>query len=96
MLDYEITGPFDKDRKLMEKRHKNIHKLRDVMRMLIQEIPLLPKHKNHPLHKATVALGRVHTKDTKNFYHGVHGVSRRMPELAREILSAFLEICDTA
>jgi mRNA interferase YafQ len=50
MLDYEITGPFDKDRKLMEKRRKNIQKLRDVMRMLIQEIPLLPKHEHHPLH----------------------------------------------
>ena len=50
MLDYEISGPFNKDRKLMEKCHKNIHKLRDVMRMLIQEIPLLPKHEDHPLH----------------------------------------------
>jgi len=50
MLDYEITGPFNKDRKLMEKRHKEIHKLRDIMRMLIQEIPLLPKHENHLLH----------------------------------------------
>lgn len=34
----------------MEKRHKKIHKLGDVMRMLIQETPLLPKHKDHPLH----------------------------------------------
>ena len=50
MLNYEISGPFKKDRKLMEKRHKDIHKLRDVMRMLIQEIPLLPKHEDHPLH----------------------------------------------
>ncbi len=46
MLDYEISSPFNKDRKLMEKRHKNIHKLRDVMRMLINEQPLLPKHKD--------------------------------------------------
>ena len=50
MLDYEIAGPFNKDRKLMQKRHKNIHKLREVMSMIIQEIPLLPKHENHPLH----------------------------------------------
>jgi mRNA interferase YafQ len=49
MLDYEIAGSFNKDRKLMEKRHKNIHKLRDVMSMLIQEIPFLPKHEDHPL-----------------------------------------------
>jgi len=50
MLDYEISGPFNKDRKLMEKRHKKIYKLQDVMRMLIQEIPLLPKYEDHPLH----------------------------------------------
>ena len=50
MLNYEIHGSFNKDLKLMEKRHKDIPKLRDVMRMLIQEIPLLPKHKNHLLH----------------------------------------------
>ena len=50
MLAYEITGAFNKDIKLMEKRHKDMPKLRDVMGMLIQEIPLLPKHENHPLH----------------------------------------------
>jgi len=50
MLDYEISGPFNKDRKLMEKRHKNIHKLRDVMTMLINEQSLPPKHEDHPLH----------------------------------------------
>jgi mRNA interferase YafQ len=50
MLDYELKGPFNKDLKLLEKRHKDIPKLRDIMRMLIQEIPLLPRHKNHLLH----------------------------------------------
>jgi len=50
MLDYEIYGPLNKDLKLMEKRHKNIYKLRDVMNMLINEQPLLPKHEDHPLH----------------------------------------------
>jgi mRNA interferase YafQ len=50
VLDYKIAGSFNKDLKLMEKRRKNIHKLQDVMSMLIQEIPLLPKHENHPLH----------------------------------------------
>ena len=50
MLDYEITGSFKKDLKLMEKRYKDMPRLRDVMRMLIQEIPLLPSHENHPLH----------------------------------------------
>ena len=50
MLDYEFTGSFNKDLKLIEKRHKDMPKLREVMRMLIQEEPLLQKHKNHPLH----------------------------------------------
>ncbi|MDR0444433.1 MAG: type II toxin-antitoxin system YafQ family toxin [Treponema sp.] len=50
MLEYELKGSFDKDRKLMEKRRKDIRKLRDVMALLITEQPLLPKHENHPLH----------------------------------------------
>ena len=50
MLEYELTGSFNKDLKLMEKRHKDIPKLRDIMALLIQEKPLLPKQKNHPLH----------------------------------------------
>ena len=50
MLAYELTGPFNKDIKLMEKRHKDMRKLRDVMAMLIQEQPLPPERENHPLH----------------------------------------------
>jgi mRNA interferase YafQ len=50
VLEYELKGSFDKDRKLMEKRRKDIRKLRDVMALLITEQPLLPKHENHPLH----------------------------------------------
>ena len=50
MLDYDITGPFKKDRKLMQKRNRDIKKLREVMALLIKEQPLSPKHENHPLH----------------------------------------------
>jgi mRNA interferase YafQ len=50
MLDYEISGSFKRDLKLMEKRRKDISKLREVMAMLINEQPLLPRHENHPLH----------------------------------------------
>jgi mRNA interferase YafQ len=50
MLEPTFKKLFRKELKLMEKRHKNIHKLRDVMSMLIHEIPLPPKHENHPLH----------------------------------------------
>jgi mRNA interferase YafQ len=49
MLEPTFKKTFRKELKMMEKRHKNIHKLQDVMNMLIQEIPLLPKHEDHPL-----------------------------------------------
>jgi mRNA interferase YafQ len=50
MLEYEIAGSFNKDRKLMKKRNKNVNKLTELMIMLINEQPLLPKYENHPLH----------------------------------------------
>jgi mRNA interferase YafQ len=50
MLEPTFTKPFRKELKLMEKRIKNINKLGVVINMLIQEIPLLPAHEDHPLH----------------------------------------------
>ena len=50
MLTPVFTGPFKKSRKLMIKRGKDIDKLTEVMGLLINEQPLLPKHENHPLH----------------------------------------------
>jgi len=50
MLEYEIAGPFKKDSKLMKKRNRNMDKLTEILAMLINEQPLLPKHENHPLH----------------------------------------------
>jgi hypothetical protein len=35
MLDYELTGSIKRERKLVEKRRKDIRKLREVMAMLI-------------------------------------------------------------
>ena len=34
----------------MIKRSKNMNELNEVMRLLVNEQPLLPRHKNHPLH----------------------------------------------
>jgi mRNA-degrading endonuclease YafQ of YafQ-DinJ toxin-antitoxin module len=48
MLKPAFKGSFKKERKLMEKRHKNMDELTEVMDMLIKEQPLLPRHKNHP------------------------------------------------
>ena len=50
MLNPTFTGPFKKDRKLMKKRNRDMGKLTEVIALLINEQPLLPKHENHPLH----------------------------------------------
>ncbi|MDR3019550.1 MAG: type II toxin-antitoxin system YafQ family toxin [Treponema sp.] len=49
MLDPLYTKPFRKQFRLMKKRGMDISKLIEVMDMIINEIPLLPKHRNHPL-----------------------------------------------
>jgi len=49
MLAPMYTGSFKKDRRLMKKRGKNMDGLTEVMRLLVNEQPLLPKHENHPL-----------------------------------------------
>jgi mRNA interferase YafQ len=50
MLKRTFTKTFRKQLKLMGKRSLNLGKLREVMDMLINEQPLLPKHEDHPLH----------------------------------------------
>ena len=49
MLNPIFTGQFKKDRKLVKKQNKDMRNLDEVMSMLINEKPLLPKHENHPL-----------------------------------------------
>ena len=34
----------------MKKRGRDMDKLVEVMNLLINELPLLPRHENHPLH----------------------------------------------
>ena len=58
MLTAVFTGSFKKDRKLMVKQNKNMDKLNEVMDLLINEKPLLPKHENHPLPDTTNAAHR--------------------------------------
>jgi mRNA interferase YafQ len=50
MLAPNFHGSFKKERKLMQKRNKDMDKLTEVMAMLIKEQPLPPKYENHPLH----------------------------------------------
>jgi len=49
MLTPVYHGPFKKDRKLAIKRGKDIDRLAEVMGLIVNERPLLPKHENHPL-----------------------------------------------
>jgi mRNA interferase YafQ len=55
MLKPVFNGSFKRERKIMEKRRKDMDELTEVMDMLIKEQPrtfgtMLPRHKNHPLH----------------------------------------------
>ena len=50
MLNPTFTGAFRKDRKLLKKRDRDINKLTELTNLLINELPLLPRHENHPLH----------------------------------------------
>jgi mRNA interferase YafQ len=50
MLNPVFTGQFKSDHKLMKKRNKDLNKLTEIITLLINEQPLLPKHENHQLH----------------------------------------------
>jgi mRNA interferase YafQ len=50
MLKPTYTKLFRNELKLMEKRQMDINKLREVMSAIINEEPLPPKRRNHPLH----------------------------------------------
>ena len=50
MLRQISTKLFKKEVKLMEKRGRDIDKLREVINMIIYEQPLPPERNSHPLH----------------------------------------------
>jgi mRNA interferase YafQ len=50
MLYARFTGPFKKDRKLMEKRQMDMACLNEVMEFIQNERPLPEHHHPHPLH----------------------------------------------
>jgi mRNA interferase YafQ len=49
LRDFAFTNQFKKDLKLMEKRHKNIDKILDVMALLIWGEPLPERCREHKL-----------------------------------------------
>ena len=49
MLTLQTTGQFRKDEKLARKRGLDTSLLKSVIQTLLEEKPLDPKHKDHPL-----------------------------------------------
>jgi len=49
MLTLHTTNQFRKDEKLARKRGLDISLLKSVVQILLEEKPLDPKHKDHPL-----------------------------------------------
>jgi len=49
VLTLHTTGQFRKDEKLARNRGLNISLLKTVIQTLLEEKPLAPKHKDHPL-----------------------------------------------
>jgi mRNA interferase YafQ len=49
MLTLHTTNQFRKDEKLARKRGLNVALLKSVIQTLLEEKPLDPKHKDHPL-----------------------------------------------
>ena len=62
MLNHTFTGAFKKDRKLLCKQNKDMSKLYEVMSMIINEQPLLPKYRNHPLHGEYIGKWECHVE----------------------------------
>jgi mRNA interferase YafQ len=50
MLAPDYTNVFKKNIKLLERRRKDINKLKVVMYAIMHEIPLPPQYKEHHLH----------------------------------------------
>jgi len=49
MFNYSAASAFNKDVKLMQKRNKDMRRLYEVMRILINGDALPPKYRNHRL-----------------------------------------------
>jgi mRNA interferase YafQ len=52
MLILHTTGQFRKDEKLARKRGMDISLLKSVIQILLEEKPLDPKYKDHPLKRS--------------------------------------------
>jgi len=78
MLNPAFTGSFKKDSKLMKKRNKDKGKLNEVIALLINEQPLLPKHENHPLHGKYQGKWECHIEPDWLLIYRIDDVNRRI------------------
>ena len=49
MRQIEYTGQFKRDLKKAKKRGKDMQKIKEPLRLLIEEVPLPPVYRDHPL-----------------------------------------------
>ena len=49
MLTSQETTRFRRDLRRMRRRGKDVQKLQTIVRLLVQEQPLAPRHRDHPL-----------------------------------------------
>jgi mRNA interferase YafQ len=49
MLTPQETTRFRRDLRRMRRRGKDVQKLQAIVRLLVQEQPLAPRHRDHPL-----------------------------------------------
>ncbi|MEW6184679.1 MAG: type II toxin-antitoxin system YafQ family toxin [Thermodesulfobacteriota bacterium] len=49
MMKVSQTKQFSRDVKRMRKRGKNLEKLQEIVKLLIENIPLPPTYRDHPL-----------------------------------------------
>ena len=78
MLTPTFTGPFKKDRKLMQRRNRHIDKLTEIMTLLINEQPLLPKQENHPLHGKHKGKWECHVEPDWTLIYRINEANRRV------------------
>ena len=49
MLGISRSNRFKKDAQLCQKQGKDMEKLREIIQILVSEVPIPPKYKDHPL-----------------------------------------------
>jgi mRNA interferase YafQ len=70
MLDFAFTNQFKKDLKLMEKRHRNMDKIYDIIARIIWAEPLPERCREHTLHGDLEGLSDCHIEgDWIMLYH---------------------------